>query len=559
MSALKRHVRWTLPGLAMLALAVVLPSAAAGGKATSSHARINSSVAIGGVFSANHARVVTRLPTGGPAVHGTVPFPTGRDARYRAAKAAAAAEFALNAPSGVRPGYAAGESPLAPPVLKGRNFAGVDQSVACNCLPPDTEGVVGQSHFLETSNSHIDIYQKGPSNPPPLVYSQPASTFWNTGHFPCDQRTLYDSTWKRYIVIGISCEDTGNPNAIFLAASITSNPTAGFYNYGAIGWPDNFCDYPILGQNQDAITVTCNVFQTNPAGGWLRADMFSVAKARIFNGLGFSVPIFTGLPGTLTPPNVSGNDQNGNAYYAAAGVFCNNNTCGSSGIIPIFVGDHLANPSQTSLAFAGNVPIPAYSIPAAAPCGNGNPNSGCIDTLDARFVNASTQTGSSLYLMQSPQVPDGSGFAGLGYYRVDTSAMGAPDYVRTFSSGTSWDFNSSLAANDNGDVVISFTTVCSVTCVNGGNQANPEVRMTGRQTSDPGGPGTTSINMPGTLLRISPAPYFGGRWGDYSAVSGDPQNYTSEGCGPFGRFWTINEWDSTSTNWSTHISRVGYC
>jgi len=556
MSAFKRYVRWTLPGLALLAVAVVLPSAAAGGKATSTHARINTSTAIAGVFGTNHARVVTSLPTGGHAVRGTVPFPTGKDARYKAAKAAAAAEYALNA-SGARPGYAGAQSPLVPPAIRGRNFAGVDQSIACNCVPPDTEGVVGQSHFLETSNSHIDIYQKGPGNPPPLVYSQPASTFWATNHFPCDQRTLYDSTWKRYIVIGISCEDTSNPNAIFLAASITSNPTAGFYNYGAIGWPDNFCDYPILGQNQDAITVTCNVFQTNPAGGWLRADMFSVAKARIFNGLGFFVPVFSVANGTLTPPNVFDADQNANAYYAAGGVFCASNTCGSSGIIPIYVGDHLANPAQTTLAFAGNVSIPTYSIPPSAPCGNGFPNTACIDTLEARFVNDGTQIGGDLYLIHSPAV--GGPFAGLGYYRIDLASLTAPDWVRTFSSGTSFDFNASLAATDTGNVVISFTTVCFVDCNGGGNQANPEVRMAGRTSGDPGGAGTTQINMPGTLLRISPAPYFGGRWGDYSAVSADPQNYASEGCGAFQRFWTVNEWDSSSSNWSTHISRDGYC
>ncbi len=554
MSAFRRHVRWTLPAIAVLVLSVALPSAASGGKASTARVQDKTPAPAVGIASSDTATLVENLPTGGSQSHGTAVFPTNSEAAYKAAKAQAAG--ALAASNGAK-GPSAPGGPLAPPTLRGRNFAGVNNS-QCGCAPPDTHGVVGESHFLETSNSHIDIYQKGPGNPPPLVYSAPASTFWSTGHFPCDQRTIYDATFKRYIVIGISCDNTTTHNVLFIAASVTSNPVAGgFYVYNNINGPWAFCDYPELGQTQDAITITCDNFALG--GSWQNSQFFGIAKARIFNGLGFGAPVFTVGNGTLTPSNAYSADQTNSAYYIAGGFHCGG--CGTGGVIPTYRAQDLANPSQTSAFFLGNVSIPQYSIAGNAPCGN-NGAANCIDTLDARFVNATTLVGNSLYAIHAPAVPTGSGFSGLGYYRIDLPSLTAPDYVRTFSSSTSYDFNPSLAAtgDNNGNVYLTFTSVCNVTCANGGNQANPEVRVSGRQDGvDAGGPNTTNINMPGTLLRISPSQYQGGRWGDYSAVSADPQNYTAEGCGVGQRAWIVNEWDSSVNFWETHIARIGYC
>ena len=55
---------------------------------------------------------------------------------------------------------------------------------------------------------------------------------------------------------------------------------------------NNFFDFPQLGMDQDAVLFTANIFNGN---NFLGADFFAVAKARLYNGLGFSVPVFTGL------------------------------------------------------------------------------------------------------------------------------------------------------------------------------------------------------------------------------------------------------------------------
>src|SRR5207248_11740303 len=59
---------------------------------------------------------------------------------------------------------------------------------------------------------------------------------------------------------------------------------------------NNFWDFPQLGMDQDAVLITANILNGNT---FLGADFFAVAKARLYNGLGFSVPVFTGLVGTL--------------------------------------------------------------------------------------------------------------------------------------------------------------------------------------------------------------------------------------------------------------------
>ena len=44
------------------------------------------------------------------------------------------------------------------------NFEGVDSVTAGNFRPPDTHGAVGLNHFVEITNSHLDIYEKAVPN-----------------------------------------------------------------------------------------------------------------------------------------------------------------------------------------------------------------------------------------------------------------------------------------------------------------------------------------------------------------------------------------------------------
>src|SRR5207302_1220627 len=142
---------------------------------------------------------------------------------------------------------------------------------------------------------------------------------------------------------------------------------------------NNFWDFPQLGMDQDAVLITANIFLGNT---FLGADFFSVAKAKLYNGLGFSAPVFTGLAGTLAPPIVL--DQNASTFLIAAPP--------SGTILTKYTATNTSHPASTSLV-GSSVTVSSYGVPPDAhQPGTTDPHN-LLDTSDSRFVNASTQSG----------------------------------------------------------------------------------------------------------------------------------------------------------------------
>ena len=108
-------------------------------------------------------------------------------------------------------------------------------------------------------------------------------------------------------------------------------------------------DFPQLGMDQDAVLFTANIFNGNSFRG---ADFFAVAKARLYNGLGFSVPVFTGLVGTLAPPIVR--DQNSSTFLIAAPP--------SGTTLSKYTATNTSNPVLT-LTGPVSITVPSYSVP----------------------------------------------------------------------------------------------------------------------------------------------------------------------------------------------------
>ena len=78
----------------------------------------------------------------------------------------------------------------------------------------------------------------------------------------------------------------------------------------------------------------------------------------------------------------------------------------------------------------------------------------------------------------------------------------------------------------------------------GGTQA--QVRVSGFDHND----GSAYILGPGIAAYTSPAPYAGGRWGDYSAVTVDPLNPR--------RAWLVNEDILRNQDWGSRIVGIGF-
>lgn len=461
---------------------------------------------------------------------------------YKSAKEEASSEGESN-----RQSYGPVESlveTLAPPAAVSVNYAGLSQSGA---FPPDTHGAVGPNNFVEAVNTRIGVFNK--ANPGVLLTQFTLQALFGVTEFLFDPRVVYDQTWNRWVIVATrrSASTTDTVRRFFLAVSQTSNPAGPYFTYtfNFGGGPFNngdWWDFPQLGMDQDALIITGNVFDV-PAGGFKFAAMTSVAKARVYNGLGFSVPVFTGLVATLAPPIVL--DQNKDAYLVAANNFTH---------LHLYRGENLSNASEATLVLQALVPVPVYAVPpTATQLGTAQR----LDTSDRRFVNASTQIGDSLWNVHTINF---GGFARPKYYQIDTEGAGINTIKQQAffaESGTSHNFNASIAVNTANEAFVTWSTTDTTNPIVA-LRHNARVRASGRQPADPVGiPAGTAIFTSAVALTGNPSSVPGvQRWGDYSAVSLDP---TNSGCGANRRAWIVNETIPVAATWGSRIARIGFC
>src|SRR5262249_48388165 len=162
-------------------------------------------------------------------------------------------------------------------------------------------------------------------------------------------------------------------------------------------------DFPMVGMNQDAVTITGNIFTGFCSTcGYVSTDMFSIAKARLYNGLGFSVPLFSGLGGTTATPIVL--DQSSHQFLL---------TPASRTTFPKWDLNDANYPGSTTLS-PSTITVPSWSAPPLAPQGG---SSKLIDTSDGRVSSDTFQTGSELWAVHT--VALGS-FSAPKYYLFNT-------------------------------------------------------------------------------------------------------------------------------------------
>ena len=468
---------------------------------------------------------VTRMAA--PVGSALPPFlPTTGIAEYLAAKAVAASR----APAEARPNATDAAAPLAPPIAAFQ-FEGVNQTTAGGSFPPDTHGAAGLTHFVEVTNQHVDVYVKATGL---LVKSVSLASFFGFSLAPSfDPRVVYDRTWNRWIIIADSFPISSTDQRQLIAISRTSDPLGAFFIYTGINvmpaiGTGRFWDFPHLGMDQDSIIVTANVFLGNSFQG---ARMFAVAKARLYNGLGFSVPVFSfsSAVGTVAPPIVL--DQSAKTFLVAAPS--------SGSALKLFTLRDSSNANQATLTGPVNVPVAAYALPPNAPQCFIASAAELLDTLDARFVNASTQTGNFLWNVHSVNF----GGAAVRWYKINTATNALVQSKTHFQSVTSSDFNASIAANDAGDIYLTSTSASSTVC--------PQVVFNGERSGlFPPTAGSVLFTSP-TKITGNFDPNFGTqRWGDYSAVTLDPA--------AVGNAWLVNEKVNSTSVWGSRIGRIRF-
>ena len=165
------------------------------------------------------------------------------------------------------------------------NFNGIPfPGVACNCAPPDTNGEVGATQYVQSVNEGFQVFDKstGASVLGPLGIA----TVWGGFGGVCettgdgDPVVLYDQLANRWVLSQFAGSPV--PTDECIAVSTTSDAT-GSWNRYAFHLGSDFFDYPHLGVWPDAYYMSMNVF--NSAGtAFLGPQPFAFNRAAMLAG-----------------------------------------------------------------------------------------------------------------------------------------------------------------------------------------------------------------------------------------------------------------------------------
>lgn len=447
------------------------------------------------------------------------------------------------------PGPATKKLPLAPDGIRGGsflpgnvattdllNFDGLNDSNSdCNCAPPDTNGAVGATQYVQWVNAAFAIYDKTTG----ALLSGPTAgnALWQGFSGRCqssnsgDPIAQYDKAAGRWVM---QQPVFSSPYKMCVAVSTTSDAT-GSYNRYEYDFSNVFPDYPKLGiwpsSGNTAYFLSAraflngNNFQGSDACGMDRTNMLAGNAATmqcitISNQDGVLPQDFDG---TTLPPD--GEDE----------LFMNHTGTNKVNFWRMHV--DFSNANNTTLTGPTSLTVPSFSQAASVPQKNTTTR---LDALAGftmyRLAYRNFGDHESLVTNHSVGV---AGRAAVRWYEFRT-----PSSPTLFQSGNVKNkllhfWMGSIAMDKAGNMAAGFSTSSS--------NNFPSITYVGRAASDLAGKmqrhaGGNTTNGGGSQT--------GGltRWGDYSAMSVDPTDdctmyYTTEYLKTSGSF-----------NWSTKVN-----
>jgi len=437
--------------------------------------------------------------------------------------------------------------PAAAQVTIGANFTGQNIS-GSGFYPPDTDGAVGPTSFVELINGSYTVYSK--TTGALLAPARTLNQFWNSagvsglqGFGAFDPRVLYDAGSGHWFASSLdSPNGTGVNNRLLIAVSNTSDPTAGWKGFAITDNTGRFNDFDMLGLNGDALYVGTNNFTGNNLTGISlfvapKTDLIagSVANAKFLNP-GGSININPTGTGPTPHPVFDLNNGTGSESILTSDDSANNLR------LTLITGTNTTSPVlDTSAACLTPVTAQVDPPPARQP---GGPNT--IDTGDTRFSGNVIKQGAYIWGVNSVTT---GGRTGIAWYRLN------PTTNAIVEQGTIADANRdyympSISVNPLGDLVIGYTASSDLT-VTGFNGFASAFASVGKFNGT-----ITTINGTPLLLKQGTSRYSLtdnsgiNRWGDYSATTLDPSD-------PFS-FWTIQEWAAGIGTWSTQITQITF-
>ncbi|MBO0835026.1 MAG: carboxypeptidase regulatory-like domain-containing protein, partial [Actinobacteria bacterium] len=433
----------------------------------------------------------------------------------------------------------------------GLNFDGIAYpGVVCFCAPPDTNGAVGSTQYVQIVNEGLQVFDKttGNSDLGPIAIT----SLWSGFGGPCetfgegDPVVTYDKLANRWVVTQFA----SFPPTVECVAVSTSDDATGTYNRYAFDLGSifgvNFYDYPKLGVWPDAYYLSFNVFNSSGTA-FLGPQPFALDRSAMLAGNPATV-ISTGMltpnddqlmpadfDGTIPPP------------AGAPNPFTEIGTNPTWKLWRFHV--DFATPSNSTFTQAGTLTPDPFTVICNGTGGACVPQAGVSDVLDtlgdrSMFRNDYRRFADGHEALVGNMTVQSNGVAGIRWWEINNATSGTPGFVQqsTYQPDDTWRWMGSAAMDASGDLAIGFSASSS--------SINPQIRYAGRLAGDPQntlGQGEATL-FAGTGSQTDTV----NRWGDYSDLTVDPVDDCT--------YWYTNEYYSvtSSFNWRTRIGNFKF-
>src|SRR5574341_192984 len=420
-----------------------------------------------------------------------------------------------------------------------QNFEGV--SNVDGVLPPDPNGAVGPSHYVQWVNLSFAVFSKSGD----LLYGPAAgNTLWTGFGGPCEERNdgdpiaLYDRQADRWVMTQLALENGySGPFWQCVAVSQTGDPTGAYYRYAFKIHDTKVNDYPKLAVWSDGYYLTVNQFIVNCGSiscsvSWAGHRVVALERDKMLQGLAAQTVAYELSPTQNFGGMLPADSDNAPPPTGAPAIFAliEDNEFNPS-LIPE---DRLQiwefhvdwkKPESSTFSQVAVLPVAPFS---SSPCGwspcvpqpdfnaQGQP-SPRLDTLSDRLMYRLQYRNFGTYqtLVTNHTVDVGGDRAGIRWYELRNSGSGWGIHQQgTYAPSDGLHrWMGSIAMDGAGNIALGYSLASRT--------VYPSIAYVGRQASLQNlGVMTESeaIMMSGSGAQE----HSSGRWGDYSSLSVDP-------------------------------------